>query len=249
MSAALDSRAIIVAGGGNDVATEMADALASCGARVRRVGGDDGRVDSGDDGDRDPARHRILANLADRDQAFAAVDSAAAGLGGLDALVVADVPGAARKPVPVKEMTQEHFRAVWEQTMRATLFTFQAAYPHMKRRGGGRLVAIVPAMALSGAPEYSVTAAAAEGQRLLMKSAARQWGPEGITANAVVVATSLLLPGVSDFEFSLAERALGSVGSPLSDIAPVVTFLCGGASHFLTGTTLFCEGGLWMSAP
>jgi 3-oxoacyl-[acyl-carrier protein] reductase len=226
-SGALDNRAVIVAGGGNDVATEMADALATCGGRVRR----------------------ILADLADRDQAFAAVDSAAAELGGLDALVLADVPDAARKPVPMNEMTEEHFRAVWEQTMRATLFTLQAAYPHMKRGGAGRVVAIVPAMALSGAPDYSATAAAAEGQRLLMKSAARQWGPDGITANTVVVATSLLLPGVSDFEFSLAERALGSVGIPLSDIAPVVAFLCGGASHFLTGTTLFCEGGLWMSAP
>jgi NAD(P)-dependent dehydrogenase (short-subunit alcohol dehydrogenase family) len=240
-SSALDGRGIVVAGGGNDVAPSVADALAACGARVVRV--------HGDDTGGDPARHRIGANLADRDRAFAAVDSAAAELGGLDALIVAYVPDAARKPVPMKEMTEEHFFAVWEQTMRATLFTFQAAYPHMKRGGGGRLVAIVPAMALSGAPEYSATAAAAEGQRLLMKSAARQWGPDGITANTVVVATSLLLPGVSDFEFSLAERALGSVGDPFSDIAPVVTLLCGEGSHFLTGTTLFCEGGLWMSAP
>ena len=226
MPSALDGRAIVVAGSGNDVATAVADTLAACGARVRHV-------------DR----------LADRDQAFAAVDSVAAQLGGLDALVVVHVPAAARKPVAMKEMTEEHFFAVWEQTMRATLFTFQAAYPHMKRRGGGRLVAVVPAIALSGAPGYSATAAAAEGQRLLMKSAARQWGADGITANTVVVATSLLLPGVPDFEFSLAERALGSVGDPMSDIAPVVSFLCGGTSHFVTGTTLFCEGGLWMSAP
>jgi 3-oxoacyl-[acyl-carrier protein] reductase len=225
-SAALDSRAVIVVGGGNDVATAVAGALAASGARVGHV-----------------------ANRADRDQVFAAVDSAAAELGGLDALVVADVPAAARKPVPMKEMTDGHFFAVWERTMRATLFAFQAAYPHMKRRGGGRLVAVVPAMALSGAPDYSATAAAAEGQRLLIKSAARQWGLDGITANTVVVATSLLLPGAGDFEFSLAERALGGVGDPVADVAPVVAFLCGGESHFLTGTTLFCEGGLWMSAP
>jgi 3-oxoacyl-[acyl-carrier protein] reductase len=226
ISSALDGRAVIVVGGGSDVATAVAGALAASGARVGHV-----------------------ANLAEGDQIFAAVDSAAAGLGGLDALVVADVPAAARKPVPMKEMTDGHFFAVWERTMRATLFAFQAAYPHMKRRGGGRLVAVVPAMALSGAPDYSATAAAAEGQRLLIKSAARQWGPDGITANTVVVATSLLLPGVCDFEFSLAERALGGVGDPSSDIGPVVTFLCGAASHFLTGTTMFCEGGLWMSAP
>jgi 3-oxoacyl-[acyl-carrier protein] reductase len=225
----LDERAIIVAGGGNDVAAALADALAARGARVGRAAGGE--------------------CLADQDQAFAAVDSAARELGGLDALVVAEVPDAARKPAPMREMTDEHFFAVWERTMRATLFSFQAAYAHMKCRGGGRLVAIVPTIAISGAPGYSASAAAAEGQRLLIKSAARQWGPDGITANAVVVATSLLLPGVPDFEFSLAERALGGVGDPSSDIAPVVTFLCGKESHFLTGTTLFCEGGLWMSAP
>jgi 3-oxoacyl-[acyl-carrier protein] reductase len=229
VSSALDGRAVIVAGGGNDVATAVAAALAAQGAVVGRAAD--------------------AAHLADRDQAFAAVDSVAAELGGLDALILADVPAAARQPVPMKDMTDGHFFAVWERTMRATLFVSQAAYPHMKRRGGGRLVAIVPSMALSGAPEYSTTAAAAEGQRLLMKSAARQWGPDGITANTVVVATSSLLPGVCDFEFSLAERALGRVGDPSSDVAPVVAFLCSGASHFLTGTTLFCEGGLWMSAP
>jgi NAD(P)-dependent dehydrogenase (short-subunit alcohol dehydrogenase family) len=235
----LDDRAIIVVGG-NDVAAALADALAGRGARVGRAGSG-----SGNDGPGNPSP----GNMAERDRAFAAVDSAAAELGGLDALVVAEVPDAARRPSPMAEMTDEHFSAVWEQTMRATLFTFQAAYPHLKRRGGGRLVAIVPTIALSGAPGYSASAAAAEGQRLLMKSAARQWGPDGITANAVVVATSLLLAGVRDVEFSLAERALGGVGDPLSDIAPVVSFLCGEQSHFLTGTTLFCEGGLWMSAP
>jgi 3-oxoacyl-[acyl-carrier protein] reductase len=242
----LDERAIIVAGGGNDVAETLADALAARGARVGRVGrvgGDPGHEHSLGN------REHSLANMAERDEAFAAVDSVAGELGGLDALVVAEVPAAARQPAPMAQMSDEHFFAVWEQTMRATLFTFQAAYPHMRRRGGGRLVAIVPTIALSGAPGYSASAAAAEGQRLLMKSAARQWGPDGITANAVVVATSLLLAGVPDFEFSLAERALGGVGDPLSDIAPVVTFLCGEQSHFLTGTTLFCEGGLWMSAP
>ena len=134
--------------------------------------------------------------------------------------------------------------------MQAALFCFQAAYRQfLHGRRGGALVAVVPTIAMSGGPRFSASAAAAEGQRLLIKSAARQWGPDGVTANTVAVAPGLLIPESPNFEQSLAERALGRVGDPATDLGPIVAFLASGAGRFLTGSTLFADGGLWMSAP
>jgi 3-oxoacyl-[acyl-carrier protein] reductase len=134
--------------------------------------------------------------------------------------------------------------------MGACLLTFQAAYrAFTSANSGGRLVLVLPVFGLTGAPGYSAGAAAAEGLRILMKSAARQWRSEGVTANAIVVANEVALEGVPGFEFALGDPTPGAAADPESDIAGVVGFLCSDASGFVTGSTLFCEGGLWMSAP
>jgi NAD(P)-dependent dehydrogenase (short-subunit alcohol dehydrogenase family) len=189
-------------------------------------------------------------DVSDRPTARAGLAAIAEHHGRLDALVFAHVPAAATRPVAMGSMTDDHWHAVWEDTMRAMIYSLQGAYPQFLKAvpPRGRFVVLVPALAMTGGPEFSATAALAEGQRLMMKSVARQWGPENVTANAVTVANGVLLPGVPDFEYSLAERALGRPGDPETDIGPVVGFLCSDAARFVTGTTLFCEGGLWMTA-
>lgn len=241
----LNGRRCVVIDDGNAVAAGIARALTAAGGAVGRIV--PGDTADGDDG----AVVEACSDFADHDRLAAAIDAVAARLDGLDAVVLAGVSPQARTPLAMAEMTDEHFDAVWELTMRTTLFAFQAAYPHFRNRPerGGRLVAVVPSAATSGAPGYSATAAAAEGQRLLVKSAARCWGESNVTANTVMAATSLVVDGAPDFEYSLAERALGGVGDPEGDLGPVVAFLCSDASRFVTGSTLFCDGGLWMSAP
>ena len=54
--------------------------------------------------------------------------------------------------------------------------------------GVRRIVVVVPTTAMSGGSHYVHTAAAAEAIRVLVKSAARQWGERGVTVNAVAVA-------------------------------------------------------------
>jgi NAD(P)-dependent dehydrogenase (short-subunit alcohol dehydrogenase family) len=122
----------------------------------------------------------------------------------------------------------------------------QAAYAQM-RDGGGRIVFVTPTLSMSGAPRLAPYAAAVEGQRLLAKSAARQWGPDGITVNCLAPAPEHVAAGVRSTDVSLAPAALGGPGDPADDLGPVVAFLTGADGHFVTGVTICADGGVWMA--
>jgi NAD(P)-dependent dehydrogenase (short-subunit alcohol dehydrogenase family) len=243
----LTDHVVALLGDDTPLAAGIANALSRSGATVSRVRPARGRpFVPGRLGDGDA----LEFDLADRPTARDGLAAIADHHGRLDALVFAHVPAAAARPKPMAEMTDDHWQAVWEDTMRAMIYSLQGAYAQFRQATPprGRFVVIIPALAMTGGPNYSATAAMAEGQRLMMKSVARQWGPENVTANAVTVANSVMIPGAPDFEYSLAERALGHTGDPETDIGPVVSFLCSDLARFVTGTTFFCEGGLWMTA-
>ena len=130
--------------------------------------------------------------------------------------------------------------------MQAALFVLQAGYAQMSGRGG-RFVFVTPTIAMSGAEQLVPYTAAAEGQRLLAKSAARQWGADGITVNCLAPAPELVPVGVASMAVSLAPPALGRPGDAETDLGPVAVYLLSEAGAFVTGVTLCADGGVWMA--
>ena len=218
----LDGRVVLVTGADAPLGAGLRDGLRHAGAAVAEV---DGAIDSRDDADR-------------------AVAAAIELVGPPDALVHAAVEPAGLVARPFVELGDDDWWAVWEGTMRRSLWLCQALHPHLAGRDG-RVVFCTPTLSMSGAPGYAALAAAVEGQRLLAKSAARQWGADGITVNCIAPDPALL--GIDAGEVALSAPALGRVGDPAEDLAPIVAFLCSPASHFLTGATLTADGGSWMA--
>lgn len=167
----------------------------------------------------------------------------------IDALVAAiDVPADARVLVPdlaaephaFHELTDEEFDRLWEQPMRAVITGMVQAH----REGARRIVVVTPTTGMSGGDHYAATAATAEAVRVLVKSAARQWGAQGITVNAVAVAPHLFgIDAAVAGAQSLAPPALGDAADP----AAVIAFLCSPAAAGVTGATISADGGVWMS--
>jgi 3-oxoacyl-[acyl-carrier protein] reductase len=182
-----------------------------------------------------------------RDAAVTAFDAASEHLGGpLDVLVHAAMPEEAFERIAFSDVDDERWQAVWEGAMRTTLFVLQAAFAQMKGRGG-RIVLVTPTVSMSGAEQLVPYTVAVEGQRLMAKSAARQWGPDGITVNCLAPAPEHVPIGVSSMSVSLSPPALGGPGDVISDLGPVAAWLASDAAHFLTGATVSADGGVWMA--
>lgn len=163
----------------------------------------------------------------------------------VDTLVLPDdacviVPDLDPVPVPFHELTDEQFDRLWEQPMRDAVTQMVAAH----HRGARRIVVVTPTTGMSGGDRYAATAATAEAVRVLVKSAARQWGADGIVVNAVAVAPHLF--GIDESvagAVSLAPPALADAGDPLS----VIAFFASPSAAGVTGATVTADGGLWMS--
>jgi 3-oxoacyl-[acyl-carrier protein] reductase len=97
---------------------------------------------------------------------------------------------------------------------------------------GGRLVFVLPSLGLTGAAGLVPFATAVEGVRALSKSAARQWGADGVTV--ACVARHVAGPTV----------ALSSVDQPTdADVAGVIALLAHEHASSVTGATLVLDGG------
>src|SRR5688572_28683762 len=87
-------------------------------------------------------------------------------------VVVARIATASK---PFEELTDDDFDDAWEQPMREAIAGFQGAH----RAKHARLIALVPTIGMSGAATLAHAAATAEAIRVMVKSAARQWGADG----------------------------------------------------------------------
>jgi len=204
------------------VAAAIASALRGAGARVELLGDDA------------PAPAQAEAEWAR--------------FGAVDVYVHAGPWSRVETAVPLGDLPDEGFAAAFETPVRRLLWSLRAAHAHLARPGG-RVVVVVPTVAMAGAPGFAATAAAGEAHRQLAKSVARQWGEDGISVNVVALDLAVLAPTTADLPpVSLSPPALGpgAVGD-LAAVGRLVTWLASDGASALTGATLSADGGIWMA--
>ena len=131
----------------------------------------------------------------------------------------------------------------------AAFWAMRECFPHMKQQGWGRVINMCSLNGVNahmGTLEYN---AGKEALRALTRTAAREWANTGVTVNAVCpAAKSAAFRRVMGEHPELEAAAdganpMGRIGDPYLDIAPVVSFLASEDSRYLTGNTLFVDGG------
>jgi 2-deoxy-D-gluconate 3-dehydrogenase len=166
--------------------------------------------------------------------------------GGLDILV-------ANAGINIRKLPQDYALEEWHRIMDTNLTSVfaccQAAYPEMKRRGGGKIVTIGSMTSIFGFDVGPVYAASKGAVVQLTKSLASAWAKDNIQVNSI-------LPGFIDTELTqnlrrnfpeAHERVVSRTparrwGAP-ADLAGTAVFFCSGASDFVTGTALPVDGG------
>jgi len=151
--------------------------------------------------------------------------------------------------VPVQDLKLEEWRQVMDTNLTSAFLCSRAAYPHMKRGGGGKIINIGSMLSIFGAGFAPAYGASKGGIVQLTKSLAVGWAADNIQVNAV-------LPGWIDTELTrkaraevkglhekvLARSPAGRWGSG-EDFEGVAVFLAGPASDFITGVALPVDGG------
>jgi 2-deoxy-D-gluconate 3-dehydrogenase len=244
----LTGRVAIVTGGNGGIGLGMARGLAQAGAAV---------VLAGRNADKSTAAVKELEALGAK-AAMAKVDVTSEAscremvqttvdrFGRLDILVNNAGTNIRKQP---QEYTLAEYRTVLDTNLTSAFACSQAAYPHMVRAGGGKIINIGSMMSIFGASFTAPYAASKGGIVQLSKALATAWAKDNIQVNAV-------LPGWIDTDLTrqarqqvagLHERVLartpaGRWGTP-DDHAGIAVFLAGPASDFVTGTAIPVDGG------
>jgi gluconate 5-dehydrogenase len=149
---------------------------------------------------------------------------------------------------PYAEVTPAAFDLHIALHLRAPFFLVQALAPGMAARGWGRVLNIASLQSQRAFPNSAPYGAAKGGVVQLTRAMAETFSPHGITCNAIAPGffhTPLTEAVFADPALAAANAARTAIGrnGRLEDLHGAAVFLCSDASAYVTGQTLYVDGG------
>jgi 3-oxoacyl-[acyl-carrier protein] reductase len=257
MSGELTGRTVLVTGAGAGLGRGIAVAAGNAGAHVVVTSlSDNGLETAGLIEAAGGIATWIKCDVTDRNDVERAVADAIRITGRLDGLVhnafarprFDDPRGAS-----VAELPEDLWHHEASVALRGAYYCAKASLAYLIA-AKGRLILLSSTSGVEGTPTQPAYAACKGALRAMTKSLAREWGPFGVTVNAVC-------PYISSPSFEAwwaknpelkaeGERltALGYIGDPQTDGGPPFVFLLSEGSRYITGQTLFVDAGRYMSS-
>jgi NAD(P)-dependent dehydrogenase (short-subunit alcohol dehydrogenase family) len=180
----------------------------------------------------DPASVRALGARIDRD------------LGRLD--FAFNNAGEGFRPTPLAEIPEEAFDRVQRVTVLGTFRALREEIPLLLRHGGGAIVNMSSTAGTSAFAGGGAYVAAKHAILGLTKSAALDYAARGVRVNAVApgpIDTHRLKSAPEPYREQARQSVpMRRLGAP-SDVADVVLWLCSDRAGFVTGSTVYVDGG------
>ncbi|WNG85992.1 SDR family NAD(P)-dependent oxidoreductase [Mycobacterium sp. ITM-2016-00317] len=226
----------VVTGGASGIGAAVAERLRADGMRVATLD-----LNPGDE------KFSYAADVTDRAAVDAALDAIHAELGPVTVLVNAAGLDRFKKFI---DLTFDEWQKVVDVNLNGVFHCVQAVLPDMIEAGWGRIVNISSSSTHSGQPYMSPYVAAKSAVNGLTKSLALEYGPDGITVNAVppgFIDTPMLRKAeqrgfLGDTQKQIEQTPVRRMGRP-EDIAAACAFLISEEAGYITGQILGVNGG------
>ena len=251
----IQGKVAVVTGAGGFIGHAVAARLASEGARVAavdiepaglaRLNGLPGTIRAFDV---DLANGAEVASLADKViGAFGGVDFLLNVAGGeLHATRVYPDVEPRRGKQPIEKVDETLWARTLSVNLRSAYLCCRVFVPHIKARGGGRIINFASFATRHGSIRVGVHYAAAKGGIVgLTKTLALELGPHGITVNALAPGFIPHQPPGEDEQAFIQRIPLGRPGTR-EEVASVVAVLCSDAGSYTSGLILDVNGGLYL---
>ncbi len=243
----LSGKVGIVTGGGKGIGKAIALGLAEAGAKLMIAARTQTEIEATAAEIRAKGGEAAwrVTDVSLSDQVEALVTATVETFGRLDLLI----NNAARSFLrPLLELREDGFDKIFDTNVKGTFLLSRAAARVMKEQGGGRIVNITTVGAVRGGVMMGVYHASKAAVKMLTMCMAAEWAPYNISVNAVG-------PGLTRTHFSQpiwsnpeVERQIvmripkGRLAEP-QDIVGAVLFLCSDSAGFITGQSLYVDGG------
>ena len=147
-----------------------------------------------------------------------------------------------------ENITVEEFYKQVNCNFLASMLLIQQAVPHMRAQKWGRIVTIGSVQEAKPHPDMLVYSASKAAQTNMVQSLSLQLAPDGITVNNVapgVIYTDRNVEALSDLDYAKKVTdsiPVGFYGEP-EDCAPTVALLCSEKGRYITGQSIYIDGG------
>lgn len=246
----LTGKVALVTGAGRGLGRTFATALASVGADVvlaARTGAElDATCAACVEHGRDALS--VVTDVTRPEQVDALVAATLERFGKID-ILVNNAGMNIRKPV--LEIPLEEWDQVLNLNLRGYFLVARAVGKHMVERGYGRVINVTSILSSIALPNQGPYATSKGAIAQLSKVMAIEWAPHGVTVNCIgptYFETELTRPLYQDPErktFIESRTPMGRWGQP-EELAGTVVFLASDAAGFITGQTIFVDGG-WLA--
>ena len=249
----LEGKVAVVTGASRGIGAAVARAYSEAGAAVGLAARDTAALDRLAAELRD-AGGRALAiptDVADPDAVERMVDRVVSEFGRLD-LACNNAAGGGHPPTPLADVPVDAFDSGLAVSLRGVFLSMQHEIPAMLAAGGGAIVNVSSTAGVQGVGGLSTYVAAKHGLEGLTKVAALDYAAQGVRVNAVapgpILTANLARAGARAQDAAAAAMPLQRVGRP-DEVAAAVVWLCSEQAAFITGTTLFVDGGKLAGTP